>query len=194
MCELARHQAPSIIFIDEIDWITSDTNTTGISSEPSRRFRSELLARLDGLISLDKSNVILLATTNAPWNLDSALLRRLEKHILVDFPNEDARRKILEFYTSSSLHKKQFFNQLISETEFYSGSDLKQICKEAWMLEFRKFISIYNKKKESLNFNKPPELIHSLSSLEEAKNLISPNAINLAEKYKNWESKNKKIS
>ncbi|KAF7998177.1 hypothetical protein HCN44_009575 [Aphidius gifuensis] len=190
LCELAKHQAPSIIFIDEIDWITSDTNTSGITSEPSRRFRSELLSRLDGLISLEKTNVILLATTNSPWSLDSALLRRLEKHILVDFPDEKSRRKILEFYTDPHLHREKSFEQLIIETEYYSGSDLKQLCKEAWMTQFRKFMSV---KKNISNNEKPPELISSIASLEEAKNLIYPTAKNLADKYKTWESRNNKL-
>lgn len=64
--DLAYSQSPTIIFIDEIDWITTRIENDTLS-EPAKRFRSELLARLDGLISSENSNVVLLAATNAPW-------------------------------------------------------------------------------------------------------------------------------
>lgn len=66
--ELARYHAPSVIFIDEIDWIAAGDGACGSDkSEPARRFRAELLARLDGLMSENDSRIVLLAATNAPW-------------------------------------------------------------------------------------------------------------------------------
>ena len=64
--DLAYSHSPTVIFIDEIDWIAiNDENCT--LSEPAKRFRSEILARLDGLVSTENSNVILLTATNCPW-------------------------------------------------------------------------------------------------------------------------------
>ncbi|XP_033362709.1 katanin p60 ATPase-containing subunit A-like 1 [Bombus vosnesenskii] len=80
--ELAYSHSPTIIFIDEIDWIATNKGDC-ILSEPAKRFRSELLSRLDGLVSNENSNVVLLATTNSPWGIDAALPRRLEKQIYV---------------------------------------------------------------------------------------------------------------
>uniref|UniRef100_UPI00143CB5A3 katanin p60 ATPase-containing subunit A-like 2 n=1 Tax=Bombus vancouverensis nearcticus TaxID=2705178 RepID=UPI00143CB5A3 len=77
--EFAYSHSPTIIFIDEIDWIATNKGDC-ILSEPAKRFRSELLSRLDGLVSNENSNVVLLATTNSPWGIDAALLRRLEKY------------------------------------------------------------------------------------------------------------------
>nr|XP_033199946.1 katanin p60 ATPase-containing subunit A-like 2 [Bombus vancouverensis nearcticus] len=64
--ELAYSHSPTIIFIDEIVWIATNKGDC-ILSEPAKRFRSELLSRLDGLVSNENSNVVLLATTNSPW-------------------------------------------------------------------------------------------------------------------------------
>ncbi|XP_033363293.1 katanin p60 ATPase-containing subunit A-like 2 [Bombus vosnesenskii] len=80
--ELAYSHSPTIIFIGEIDWIATNKGDC-ILSEPAKRFRSELLSRLDELVSNENSNVVLLATTNSPWGIDAALLRRLEKQIYV---------------------------------------------------------------------------------------------------------------
>nr|XP_033197830.1 katanin p60 ATPase-containing subunit A1-like [Bombus vancouverensis nearcticus] len=62
--ELAYSHSPAIIFIDEIDWIATNKGDC-ILSEPAKRFRSEVLSRLDGLVSNENSNVVLLATTNS---------------------------------------------------------------------------------------------------------------------------------
>lgn len=66
---MAKFYAPSIIFIDEVDWTVSGgaNDVSNSKSEPSRRFRAELLARLDGLLSMENANVLLLAATNVPW-------------------------------------------------------------------------------------------------------------------------------
>lgn len=66
LLDLAKYHAPSIIFVDEVDW-TVGSNDCANKSEPSRRFRAELLARLDGLLTSEIGNVLLLTATNIPW-------------------------------------------------------------------------------------------------------------------------------
>lgn len=73
--ELARYHEPSTIFLDEIDSIMSERTSEG-EHEASRRMKTELLLQLDGLVK-GKERVFLLAASNLPWDLDSALLRRL---------------------------------------------------------------------------------------------------------------------
>ena len=63
--------------------------------EASRRMKTELLIQLDGLIRSRQDRVFLLAASNLPWELDPALLRRLEKRILVQLPNKEARTNML---------------------------------------------------------------------------------------------------
>jgi katanin p60 ATPase-containing subunit A1 len=96
--ELARYHAPSTIFLDEIDSIMGarDASGTGGSTdhEGSRRMKTELLIQMDGL-SKTGDLVFVMAASNLPWTLDPALLRRLEKRILVPLPTATAREQIL---------------------------------------------------------------------------------------------------
>ncbi|XP_008549553.1 katanin p60 ATPase-containing subunit A-like 2 [Microplitis demolitor] len=187
--EVASYQAPSVIFIDEIDWISGDNDRDGKSSEPARRFRAEFLTRLDGLVSATKDKILLLATTNAPWNLDNALLRRLEKHIFVDIPDEQTRRKILKYYTSPNLHGLKQFDEIVARTKFYSGSDLKRLCKEAWMTQSRMFIKLCER--EERKSIQTPQFIDNIETLQEAEMNMQLNTKNLSEKYKKWKNMNK---
>jgi len=93
--EIARYHQPSTIFFDEIDSIMSSRTSTG-EHEASRRMKTELLIQLDGLIKSSNERVFLLAASNLPWELDTALLRRLEKRILVPLPNKEAREDMIK--------------------------------------------------------------------------------------------------
>ncbi|KAI3505580.1 hypothetical protein L1887_27713 [Cichorium endivia] len=72
--ELARHHAPSTIFLDEIDAIISQRGESRSEHESSRRLKTELLIQMDGLRKTDEL-VFVLAATNLPWELDVAMLR-----------------------------------------------------------------------------------------------------------------------
>jgi len=81
--ELARYHEPSTIFLDEIDSILNDRSDNN-EHEASRRMKTELLIQLDGLVKTE-GRVFLLAASNLPWQLDLALLRRLEKRVINTF-------------------------------------------------------------------------------------------------------------
>ncbi|ETL97426.1 hypothetical protein F442_05628 [Phytophthora nicotianae P10297] len=139
--ELARHHAPSTIFLDEIDSIMGqrDSGGGGQEHEASRRMKTELLIQMDGLTKTDDV-VFVLAASNLPWDLDAAMLRRLEKRVLVDLPSAKARQalfaSLLEPYTPNTFD----FNEAVKLTEGYSGTDIKLVAKEACMAPVRRLM------------------------------------------------------
>jgi len=91
MFELAREHAPSIILFDEMDSLGRLRN--GNESETERRIKTEFLKQMDKIRNIPE-RVSVVATTNMPWELDIAALRRFERKILVPMPNQEARNKI----------------------------------------------------------------------------------------------------
>ncbi|XP_013631841.1 PREDICTED: katanin p60 ATPase-containing subunit A-like 2 isoform X1 [Brassica oleracea var. oleracea] len=140
--DLARHHAPATIFLDEIDAIISQRGGEGRSEhEASRRLKTELLIQMDGL---QKTNelVFVLAATNLPWELDAAMLRRLEKRILVPLPDPEARRGMFEMLLPSQPGDEPLpHDVLVEKSEGYSGSDIRILCKEAAMQPLRRTLA-----------------------------------------------------
>ncbi len=90
-------------------------------------------------------HVFVLAASNLPWDLDPALLRRLEKRIMIPMPSKDARKAMLLKHLSQ--HKHNLTDEDLercagdSSTEGYSGADIKLLCKEAAMAPVRRIIT-----------------------------------------------------
>ena len=86
-----------------------------------------------------RQHVFVLAASNIPWDLDQALLRRLEKRIIVPMPDEATRKRLLKSYLS--LHAFQLeetdFDTCAQKTEGYNCADIKLLCKEAAMKPVR---------------------------------------------------------
>ncbi|KYN02750.1 Katanin p60 ATPase-containing subunit A-like 2 [Cyphomyrmex costatus] len=186
LTDLAKHYAPTIIFIDEIDWTTTKNIDHTSSSEPARRFRAELLARLDGLLSMEYTNVVLLAATNVPWNIDIALLRRLEKRIFVDLPEEASRLEILQSYVRDDLYNSPEILKLAQETEGYSCADLKLLCKEAWINQLRPIWANLEAKTISVNNIQNDGLISAINHIALAKVKVKPITKHINAQYMEW--------
>ncbi|XP_020576765.1 katanin p60 ATPase-containing subunit A-like 2 [Phalaenopsis equestris] len=138
--ELARHHAPSTIFLDEIDAIISQRGEAHSEHEASRRLKTELLLQMDGLTKTDEL-VFVLAATNLPWELDAAMLRRLDKRILVPLPEPEARQAMFEELLTSSGDSEMPYDYLVEKTDGYSGSDIRLVCKEAAMQPLRRLMA-----------------------------------------------------
>ncbi|EJN59016.1 CDC48 family AAA ATPase [Halogranum rubrum] len=137
----ARENAPTVVFFDEIDSIATERGRNSNDSGVSERVVSQLLTELDGLESLE--DVVVIATTNRPDLIDSALLRpgRLDRHVHVPVPDEDGRRKILEVHTQHKpLADSVDLDKLARRTEGYVGADLEALAREASMTASREFI------------------------------------------------------
>ena len=91
--EIAREEAPSILLIDEMDSL--GRKRTGKESETERRIKTEFLKQMDLIKNIPES-VSVFATTNMPWELDIAALRRFERKILVPMPDRETRKKIIK--------------------------------------------------------------------------------------------------
>ncbi|MFO7925367.1 MAG: CDC48 family AAA ATPase [Halobacteriota archaeon] len=140
--EKARSNAPTVVFFDEIDSIAGERGQRMGDSGVGERVVSQLLTELDGLESLE--DVVVIATTNRPDLIDSALLRpgRLDRHVHVPVPDEDARRAIFAVHTRNKpLADDVDIDELADETDGYVGADIEAVCREASMAATREFIN-----------------------------------------------------
>ncbi len=133
--ERARQSAPAIVFLDEIDAIAS---TRGETHEVTERVVSQLLTEMDRAASHPK--LVVLAATNRKDNIDPAVLRpgRLEQHIEVPNPDEEARREILNVHTRGApLGEDVDLDEIAGSTAGYSGADIAALVREASMRAIR---------------------------------------------------------
>lgn len=193
--ELARYHAPSTIFLDELESVMSQRGAgPGGEHEGSRRMKTELLVQMDGLSRSDDL-VFVLAASNLPWELDHAMLRRLEKRILVDLPSKEARQSMIQHWlppVSNSggveLRTELEYSTLGEETEGYSGSDIKLVCKEAAMRPVRKvFHALENHQQGSQDLPIIRLDTVTTSDFLEVLAHTKPSAKSLAEKYSAWQ-------
>ncbi len=133
----ARQAAPSIIYFDEIDAVTSGRGL----SEGTHTFASivnQILVEMDGIES--RKSIVTIASTNRPDIVDPAFLRpgRFDRLIYVEPPDIEARLKILEVHTKKMpLTEDISLKMLAEKTEGYSGADLENVCREAGMAAIR---------------------------------------------------------
>jgi len=137
--EDAQKNAPSIIFIDEIDAIASKREET--RGEVERRVVAQLLALMDGLQSRGK--VVVIAASNVPNILDPALRRpgRFDREIEIGVPGKDGRLNILKIHTRNMpLAKNVSLKELAAITHGFVGADLSSLAKEAAMIVLRRIL------------------------------------------------------
>ena len=128
--ENARRNAPCVLFLDELDALGRKRSQLGSSA--GRGVVNQLLAELDG-IGDENEGVFVLAATNHPWDVDSALKRpgRLDRMLLVLPPDRDARETILAYHLRERPLSGLDLGKLAAKTETYSGADLAQVCEAA---------------------------------------------------------------
>ena len=138
--ELAKRLAPSILFIDEFDFVAK--SRVADDHGAMKRAVNSLLKNIDK-INLVRNNVLLISATNHPQLLDEAAWRRFDEVVEFSLPNEEMRKNILMKVTSS-FQCTLDYQQLASRTDGFSGSDLRMMVKEAILsslMDNRKSIS-----------------------------------------------------
>ncbi len=138
----ARMAAPAVVFLDEIDSLTPRRGMGMSDSGVSERVISQLLTEMDGITTLQ--DIVVIAATNRPDMVDTAVLRpgRFDRLIYVPEPDEKSRLQILKIYTKGMpIAKDVDLNQITIATKYYSGADIESLCREAAMHALRKNVS-----------------------------------------------------
>jgi transitional endoplasmic reticulum ATPase len=135
----ARQTAPTIICFDEIDSLAPRRGlTTG--AHVTETIVNQLLTEMDGMEEL--ADIVIIATTNRPDMIDTALLRpgRFDRIILTPVPDEKTRVEIFKMHTKNMPLKGVKVEELAKKTEGYVGADIESVCRESAMLALRKNI------------------------------------------------------
>lgn len=138
---LARRLAPCVVFIDEVDSLLSSREGTSDDSAHGTltSVKTTMMSEWDGLNSgtngegeAGSDRVIVIGSTNRPFDLDEAVLRRFPRRILVDLPDLETRTEILEVTLAENrLDPNVNLTKIAERLDGYTGSDLKEVCREA---------------------------------------------------------------
>jgi SpoVK/Ycf46/Vps4 family AAA+-type ATPase len=157
---VARCVAPSVVFIDEVDALVTSRGGSG-EHEASRRMKTEFFAQMDGIVTQESSGegrTIVLATTNCPWDLDPAVLRRFEKRIYVPLPDKPARqahfalclRQLIPVTSPPSAssiletERNAWIEHFAELSEGFSSADIVTVCREAAMAPMRRLLASHS--------------------------------------------------
>jgi len=157
----ARQTAPSIIFFDEIDSFAKRRGAGGNAmADSNESLLNQMLMEMDGLEALN--DVVIIAATNRPDILDTALLRpgRFDNIILTPVPDEEARKELFNIYTQKmAIASGVDVKELAKSTQGYVGADIEAVCREAGMVALRKD----NKAKDvtMANFKDALKVVHA---------------------------------
>src|SRR5690242_17385180 len=160
--EEAAKNAPSIVFIDEIDSIAPKRGQ--VSGEAEKRLVAQLLTLMDGLEA--RANLVVIAATNRPEAIDEALRRpgRFDREIIVGVPDERGRREILGIHTRGMpLGDKVDLAELARTTYGFVGADLAALTREAAIEAVRRIMPRLNLEEGTI----PPEVLDDLSVTRE---------------------------
>jgi len=173
--EEAEQNAPSIIFIDEIDAIAPKREET--AGEVERRTVAQLLTLMDGLKS--RGQVVVIGATNRPDSLDQAIRRpgRFDREIEIGVPDRDERKEVLEIHTRGMpLDEDVDLDEISDTTHGFVGADLESLCKEAAMRVLRRILPEI-KNDEEIPEETLKKIIVKKDDFKEALREIQPSAL-----------------
>jgi transitional endoplasmic reticulum ATPase len=153
----AQQNAPSIIFIDELDAIAPKREE--VTGEVERRVVAQLLALMDGLSG--RGNVIVIGATNRPGALDPALRRpgRFDREIEIGVPDKKGRYEILQIHTRGMpLAEDVDLKKLSEMSHGYTGADQAALCRETAMKSLRRYLPQINLEEERI----PPSVLEKM--------------------------------
>lgn len=124
--QLARDNAPAVLFFDEVDALAADRND--LKRSAGRTLINQFLAEMDGSVS-SNDGLLILGATNAPWHIDPAFRRpgRFDRILFVPPPDEKARESIVEVMAKDKPMTKLSAAKIAQKTKDFSGADLKAV-------------------------------------------------------------------
>ncbi|KAG9262030.1 ATPase family AAA domain-containing protein 1-A [Astyanax mexicanus] len=136
---LAVKLQPCIIFIDEIDSFLR--NRSSLDHEATAMMKAQFMSLWDGLETGECTQVMVMGATNRPQDVDPAILRRMPTTFHVGLPNATQRQEILRLILSGeNLSNAINLKEIAEKTEGYSGSDLRELCRDAAMYRVRDYV------------------------------------------------------
>jgi len=136
---LAIKVQPSIIFIDEIDSFLRLRNMH--DHEATAMMKAQFMSLWDGLITDPNCQVIVMGATNRPQDVDRAILRRMPSMFHIGLPNVSQRKSILHLIlTNEMVGTDVDYNRLAKLTDGYSGSDLRELCRNSAIYRIRDYL------------------------------------------------------
>ncbi len=172
----AQENAPSIIFIDELDSIAPKREE--VTGEVEKRVVSQLLSLMDGLQSRGK--VVVIGATNRPNALDPALRRpgRFDREIEIGVPNKDGRLQVLQIHTRGMpLAEDVDLKRLASVTHGFVGADLEALTKEAALHALRRILPDIDFSADSIPAEILNKIIVDMNDFQESLKEIEPSAM-----------------
>ena len=172
----AERNAPSIIFIDEIDSIAPKREE--VSNEVERRIVAQLLSLMDGMTSRGK--VVVIAATNRINAIDPALRRpgRFDREIEIGVPNKEGRLEILQIHTRGMpLDKDVDLQKLADISHGFVGADLHALAREAAMRALRRILPDINLSSESIPLDTLRKIIVKMQDFMDVINEMEPSAM-----------------
>lgn len=127
----ARHEAPSILFFDEVDALGGRRSAS--RHDHYRMLVAQFLADMDGIGSTEKDAVLVMGATNAPWDVDPAFRRpgRFADVLFVPPPDLKARVEIFKLKLKNKPAREIDVTELARQTELYSGADVEHVVEAA---------------------------------------------------------------
>jgi transitional endoplasmic reticulum ATPase len=174
--EEAEENSPAVIFIDEIDSIAPKRGDGNDQTE--QRVVSQLLSLMDGIN--DRGNIVVIAATNRPDDVDPALRRpgRFDREIDVMPPTEEGRREILQIHTRGMPLKDDVeLDDYADRTVGYTGADLEMLCKEAAMKALKPYTADLRDFEDEVPTNVLESLKVGRDDFDNAMHLVEPSAM-----------------
>ncbi|CDW60659.1 cell division cycle protein [Trichuris trichiura] len=174
--EECEKNAPSILFIDEIDAIAPKREKT--HGEVERRIVSQLLTLMDGLKS--RSHVIVIAATNRPNSIDAALRRfgRFDREIDIGIPDSLGRLEVLRIHTKRMrLADDVDLEQIANESHGYVGADLASLCSEGALQQIREKMELIDLEDDVIDAQVLDSLAVTMDNFRWAMSKTTPSAL-----------------